>query len=84
MRDNGIHRCILQHVGHNEEADHAPPDVDLIELRYASVTTCDSNVPQCDVQVVFGCGRERLNMLVHELNMGRTFRKFSTVELTCL
>lgn len=30
--EGGVHRRILQHVRDNEEADHAPPNVDLIEL----------------------------------------------------
>ena len=27
-----IHRRILQHIRNNKEADHAPPNVDLIKL----------------------------------------------------
>ena len=27
-----VHRRILQHIRDNEEADHAPPNVDLIQL----------------------------------------------------
>lgn len=27
-----VHRRILQHIRNDEEADHAPPNVDLIQL----------------------------------------------------
>ena len=75
------HRRVLQHVGDDEKADHAPADVDLVELGHAPIASGHGDLFQRDVQVVFGCGRERLNMLVHELSMGRTSRKFSAVEL---
>ena len=50
-----VHWRILQHVGHDEEADHAPADVHLIELGDTSIASRHCNVPERDVQVVLGC-----------------------------
>jgi len=49
-----VHRRILQHVGNNEEANHAPSNVDLIQLRNSSVSSCHSDLLQRDIQRVLG------------------------------
>ena len=49
-----LHRCILQHVGYNEKANHASSDVDLIELRDTSISLGYSDILERDVQVIFG------------------------------
>lgn len=51
-----VHRRILQHVRNNEEANHAPPNVDLIQLRNSSISSCHSDLLQRDIQRVFSYG----------------------------
>lgn len=51
-----VHRRILQHVRNNEEANHAPPNVDLIQLRNSSVSSCHCDLLQRDIQRVFSYG----------------------------
>jgi len=40
------HRCILQHIRHDEESDHTSPDVYLIQLRHPSIPASDGDVLQ--------------------------------------
>lgn len=54
-KDTRSHGCILQHIGNYEEANHTATDVNLIELRYAPITTSDCDVLQGYVQIVFRC-----------------------------
>lgn len=51
--DEDAHRSILQHIRDNKEANHAAPDVHLVELRNTAVAACDRDVLERDVQVVF-------------------------------
>ena len=53
-----VHRRILQHVGHDEEADHAPADVHLIELGDTSIASRHRDIPERDIQVVLSCGKQ--------------------------
>ena len=47
-----LHRCILQHVGYNEKANHASADVDLIKLRNTSIAARYGDVAQSNVEVI--------------------------------
>ena len=51
------HGGVLEHVGHDEEADHAAADVDLVQLRNAAVAAGDSDVPERDIEVILRCVR---------------------------
>ena len=44
-----------QHVGNDKVADVRAADVDLFEMRHATVSGGDSNVLQLYVHVVLGC-----------------------------
>ena len=55
----GAHGSILQHVGHDEEADHASANVDLVELRNTAVAPCHCDISQCNIEVVLSCEIER-------------------------
>jgi len=54
-RLTGIHGGILQHIWDDEETDHAPPDIDLIELRHAAIPSGYRDVFQRDVEIIFRC-----------------------------
>jgi hypothetical protein len=47
------HRRVLQHVGHDEEPNHASTNVNLIELGDTTIALCDRDIPKGDVEVVF-------------------------------
>lgn len=48
------HGRIRQHVRHDEEPDHAPPDVDLFQLRDSTVTARHGDITQGNVEGIFG------------------------------
>jgi hypothetical protein len=48
--------CIIpQHIWHNEVPDMAAPNIDLLQMRDATIAGCDRDVLQLDIHVVFGC-----------------------------
>lgn len=47
------HGRVLQHVWQDQEADLAPADVDLLELRHAAITVGDGYVGHLKVQTAF-------------------------------
>jgi hypothetical protein len=47
------HGRVLKHIGDDEESDHAPSYVDLVQLGHAPIAAGDGDVLQRDVQVVF-------------------------------
>ena len=49
------HWRVLQHIRHNEESDHASPDVHLVQLRYSTITSGNSDILEGDVQIILGC-----------------------------
>ena len=54
-RDRDSHRCIGEHVWHDEQPDHRPANVDLVELGHAAVSLRDCDLFQGHVEIVLGC-----------------------------
>lgn len=48
------HGRVLQHVGDDEEPNHAPADVHLVQLGYSSIAAGDRDVLEGNIQVIFG------------------------------
>ena len=81
------HWCILQHIRYNEETNHATADVDLVELRNATIASSYSDILEGDVQVVLGCEElagTRQYLETADAKMKHTFCKFAAVELASL
>lgn len=51
-RRDFVHGRILQHVRNDEEPNHASSDINLVKLRYTSITASNGNILQRDVQVI--------------------------------
>jgi len=48
---------VLEHVGHDEEANVAASDIDLVQVADAPVAGGDGDILELDVHVVLGCRR---------------------------
>lgn len=49
------HGCLLQHIWHNDEAQHVASDVDVFEMRLLAIGRCDGDVLHGNVEVILGC-----------------------------
>lgn len=56
-----LHWGILQHIGDNEETNHAPSYIDLIELGDAAISASHRDVFQGNVEIILRC-KETISM----------------------
>lgn len=48
---------VPQHIRHNEESHMTPPDINLVQMRHATITSGHGDILHLYVHVVLGCSR---------------------------